>query len=153
MRPFCRYIAAAIGSAFTATSTLCFPVTSFEFGAPKARKNKAQGGRASEASSETLGSDGRNIEPCKGGTFVSPLQGSHSRIILPRVPALRACTLGFVLPRFQRWIQMPDDSPVTGCLIQHGWGQGYLSFPISLTTARRKEAGALHPLPIRNASS
>jgi hypothetical protein len=23
----------------------------------------------------------------------------------PRVPALRAFTLGFVLPRFQRWIQ------------------------------------------------
>jgi hypothetical protein len=45
-------------------------VTSIEVGAPKARKNKAQGGSASEASSETLGSDGRNLEPCKGGTFM-----------------------------------------------------------------------------------
>jgi hypothetical protein len=59
-------------------------------GAPKARKNKAQGGRASEASSETLGSDGRNLEPCKGGTAFL-YRPYRARILVPFYPGFRRC--------------------------------------------------------------
>ena len=45
--------------------------------APKARYSKAQGGRAREAGSGTLGFTSTGDKPCKGGTKapVPPLQG------------------------------------------------------------------------------
>jgi hypothetical protein len=107
------------------------PTQPRELGAPKARKNKAQGGRASEASSETLGSDRKTSSPEKAtqvecialaGLALSN-QSTQGGGAQRRNPGLCSAAISAL-------DQMPRRIPVTGCLIQRPLEVGCLAWMI-----------------------
>jgi hypothetical protein len=57
-------------------------------------------------SAGTLGSRTKTTKPCKGGTGACVALAGLDLILsyFPRVPALRAFTLGFAVARFQRFV-------------------------------------------------